>query len=82
MHPDHHRKGIASLLLEWGKQRADELQTKIWLSSTPQAVPAYEKNGWEIKERYEVDLGKYGGEGIYSRAWMVRVPGEPIYEMA
>jgi GNAT superfamily N-acetyltransferase len=74
--PEYQRQGIGSLLLEWGKRRADELQAKVWITSTPQGVKAYEKNGWVVKGRYDIDLGKHGGEGLYSRAWMVRLPAE------
>lgn len=76
MHPEYQRQGIASLLLEWGKKEADARQAKIWCTSTPQAVSAYERNGWRVVERHEVDLRKHGGEGIYDRAWMVRKPVE------
>ncbi|TVY52976.1 hypothetical protein LCER1_G005961 [Lachnellula cervina] len=68
------RQGIGSLLLEWGKKKADETGARIWLSSTPQAVSTYERNGWKVVERYDVMLEKYGGQGVYSRAWMLREP--------
>jgi GNAT superfamily N-acetyltransferase len=74
VHPDFQRQGIASLLLQWGLYKADELHAKLWVASTPQAIKAYEKSGFEIVERHDVDLSKYGGEGIYSRAWMLRLP--------
>ncbi|RDW74166.1 hypothetical protein BP5796_07608 [Coleophoma crateriformis] len=72
--PAYHRRGIGSLLLEWGSQKADDLQAKVWLTSTPVAVKAYEKNGWCVKETHEILLGQYGGEGTYTRAWMLREP--------
>jgi len=74
VHPDNQRRGIGSMLLEWGKQKGDELHKKIWLTSTPQARIVYEKNGWKVVDTYEVDLAKYGGEGPYVRAWMLRSP--------
>ncbi|CZR59730.1 uncharacterized protein PAC_09624 [Phialocephala subalpina] len=74
VHPDYQRRGIGSKLLEWGKQKGDELGAKIWLTSTPQARVAYEKNGWKVVEKHEIDLGKYGGEGSYIRFWMLRSP--------
>ncbi|TVY75976.1 hypothetical protein LSUE1_G007873 [Lachnellula suecica] len=72
--PEYHRRGIGSLLLQWGTKKADELNAKIWLSSTPQAVSAYEKNGWKVIETHDVMLENYGGEGVYRRAWMLREP--------
>ena len=74
VHPDYQGRGIAKLLLEAGLEVADKAHAKVWLSSTPKAVGMYEKNGWEIKERYATDLRKYGGEGTYSPAWMLRLP--------
>ncbi|KAF8862419.1 acyl-CoA N-acyltransferase [Acephala macrosclerotiorum] len=72
--PEHQRRGIGSKLLQWGKEKGDELCAKIWITSTPQARPVYEKNGWKVVEKHEIDLGKYGGEGSYVRFWMLRSP--------
>jgi GNAT superfamily N-acetyltransferase len=72
VHPEYQRRGIASLLLRWGTQKADELHANIWLTSTPQAVSTYEKSGWKVVDQQEIDLAKYGGEAVYIRAWMVR----------
>lgn len=54
--------------------QADDLGAKWWCLSTPNAVDAYKKNGWKIIERLDTDLSKFGGEGIYSQAWMLRTP--------
>ncbi|TVY31707.1 hypothetical protein LSUB1_G008500, partial [Lachnellula subtilissima] len=72
VHPEYQRQGIGSMLLDWGLKKADEMKARIWLASTPQAVSTYERNGWRVVERYDVMLEKYGGHGVYSRAWMVR----------
>jgi len=74
VHPNYQRRGIGTLLLQWGLSKADESKAKIWLTSTPQAIATYEKNGWGVVECYDVDLESYGGSGIYSRAWMLRQP--------
>ena len=76
MHPEYQGRGVAKLLLDAGLEIADKAHAKIWLSSTPNAVGLYEKNGWDIKERYDTDLSKFGGEGLYSPAWMLRLPVE------
>jgi hypothetical protein len=60
------------LLLQWGTQKADEAHAKLWVVSTPQAIKAYEKSGFKVVEVHEIDLSKYGGKGIYRRAWMLR----------
>jgi len=72
--PKYQRQGIGSLLLEWGAKKADELKARIWITSTPQAVSTYERNGWKVIERHEIALEKYGGQGVYNRAWMLREP--------
>lgn len=72
VHPAYQRQGIGSLLLQWGIEKARELGARLWVTATPQAVSTYVRNGWVVKERCGIDLSGYGGEGIYSRAWMVR----------
>lgn len=42
--------------------------------STPQAVKVYEKNGFNVVDTVDIDLTKYGGEGVYRRSWMARLP--------
>ena len=74
--PEYQRQGIGSLLLQWGLKKADGLRAKIWLSSTLKAASTYEKHGWKVVQTYDVDLGKYGGEGIYTRSWMLREPSQ------
>lgn len=74
MDPEYQRLGIGTQLLKWGVKKADELKAKIWITSTPQAVRTYEKNGWKVVERHEVILENYGGHGVYGRAWMLREP--------
>lgn len=81
VHPDYQRKGVGTLLLQSGIEKADQSQAKIWLTSTPQAVPTYLRSGWEVKEIQKIDLGDHGGEGIYNRAWMLRLPAQTMHEM-
>lgn len=72
--PAYQRQGIGSSLLQWGLKKADELGAKLWVTSTPDAFRTYAKAGWGVREIHEVDLRKYGGEGIYVRRWMLREP--------
>jgi len=74
--PEYQRRGIGTQLLEWGIKKADELHAKIWLTSTPKAASTYQRNGWKVVETHEVDLEKYGGEGLYRRTWMLKQPAE------
>lgn len=75
VHPDHQRQGIGSSMLKWGKEKADASGIKIWLTSTPQARPVYEQNGWKVVDTCTTDLEPHGGQGTYTRAWMLRVGG-------
>ncbi|KAI0197603.1 hypothetical protein F4808DRAFT_294423 [Astrocystis sublimbata] len=43
---EHRLKGVATLLMNWGKQKADELGIDSCVESVPTAVPAYEKMGY------------------------------------
>jgi hypothetical protein len=43
---EHRRKGVASLFLNWGLNRADELGLETWLEASEQGQPIYEKLGF------------------------------------
>ncbi|KAI0400015.1 hypothetical protein F4802DRAFT_620397 [Xylaria palmicola] len=43
---EHRRNGVATLLMSWGKQKADELGIESCVESVPSAVPAYERLGY------------------------------------
>ncbi|KAL2074976.1 hypothetical protein VTL71DRAFT_8756 [Oculimacula yallundae] len=66
VHPQYQRKGIASSLLRLGCEEADARNSRFWCTSTHQAVSTYVKNGWKVVEKHDVDLSKYGGDGIYT----------------
>ncbi|KAF4983788.1 hypothetical protein FZEAL_872 [Fusarium zealandicum] len=42
------RQGIADLIMEWGKQKADEMGVEMWLDSTEYGVPLYKKHGFTV----------------------------------
>ncbi|KAI0536261.1 hypothetical protein GGR58DRAFT_475765 [Xylaria digitata] len=43
---DCREKGVATLLMNWGKQKADELGIESCIESVPFAVPIYERLGY------------------------------------
>ena len=45
--PNFRRRGVGSLLLDWGKERARQEGVPIMLESTPQGVPLYAKVGFD-----------------------------------
>jgi GNAT superfamily N-acetyltransferase len=51
-HPDFRRKGLASRLMEWGTQKADEKGVEMYLDSSKMGRPLYEKFGWIAHEEF------------------------------
>ncbi|KAK7425541.1 hypothetical protein QQZ08_007982 [Neonectria magnoliae] len=57
-HPDYRRKGVADLMLAWGKQKADELGVEMWLDATKYGVPVYKKHGFVVVNENRVQPTK------------------------
>ncbi|KAM3071844.1 hypothetical protein ACMFMG_009701 [Clarireedia jacksonii] len=70
--PEYQKRGVGKMLLEWGMQKADEVDADIWLVSTPSAKAFYERAGWKTRQEAAMDLGNFGESGEYIRRWMVR----------
>ena len=47
-HPNHRRKGAATMLMKWGTALADELGVESWVQATPMAKPLYLRHGFEV----------------------------------
>ncbi|KAF2175457.1 hypothetical protein K469DRAFT_702208 [Zopfia rhizophila CBS 207.26] len=43
-HPDYRRRGVGQQIMDWGKNKADEMNVEFWLDSTPYGRPLYEAN--------------------------------------
>ena len=72
--PKHQGKGVGSMLLQWGTERADGAGLEIYLESTKEGKPLYEKFGFETVHIKEQELEKYGGRGKDKHWIMVRKP--------
>lgn len=73
-HPSHQGRGVGSLLLNWGLQKADEEGLVCYLNASEAGKRMYEKRGFEVRKVIEWDRGVWGGEGV-DRYWcMVREP--------
>ncbi|TFB00393.1 hypothetical protein CCMA1212_007630 [Trichoderma ghanense] len=46
--PQHQRKGIGRMLLDWGLSRADSENKDCYLMATPAGRPLYTKRGFEV----------------------------------
>lgn len=73
--PEFQGRGAGSALMEWGKERADELGLPIYLESSAAGHGFYQKHGFEDAEVLEVDFRPYGG-AVHKQPLMLReVPG-------
>ncbi|KAJ5306883.1 Acyl-CoA N-acyltransferase [Penicillium antarcticum] len=52
VHPSHQGRGLASKLLKWGLARADDEGVEVYLSSSPEGKPVYEKYGFRDLESF------------------------------
>lgn len=64
-HPDYHGRGIGSMLLKWGLDRADQEGLETYLSASPSGRPLYEKRGFKVLLTEEPCPG-------YQQAYMLR----------
>ncbi|RMJ25796.1 hypothetical protein PHISP_03355 [Aspergillus sp. HF37] len=72
--PAHQGKGVGSMFLRWGLDKADAAQRRVYLEATPEGYPLYCKYGWRAVERVMVDFAPHGGEGSQSLVIMMRDP--------
>jgi len=64
-HPSYNGKGIASMLLKWGLDRADNDGMPVFLSASPAGKPMYERRGFRVVQEEEV-----AGGGMCRRIWL------------
>ncbi|KAL9003985.1 MAG: hypothetical protein Q9188_003170 [Gyalolechia gomerana] len=55
VHPAHRRRGVGSLLVSWGVQRADELDLEVFIEAVEPGVPLYLKHGFRVIDQHWVD---------------------------
>ncbi|KAF7182945.1 hypothetical protein CNMCM7691_002689 [Aspergillus felis] len=65
--PAYHGRGLASRLLRWGLERADEEGLETYLSASPSGRPLYEKYGFRLVEEREVVGGYVQGYMLRAR---------------
>lgn len=73
-HRSYQRRGLASLLLKEMLDQADAEGRKTYIEATDAGYPCYTKLGWKDLDVIEVDLGKYGGEGVKRNRTLLREP--------
>ncbi|KAI0179649.1 hypothetical protein GGR52DRAFT_207889 [Hypoxylon sp. FL1284] len=55
VHSAHRRRGVASLMLEWGTRKADELGVDAFVESTEIGRSVYEKHGFRVYDELYLD---------------------------
>lgn len=68
MHPNHQRRGIGKMLLNWGIDKAKEQNKDAFLIATPAGVPLYQVMGFEGLEPFMLFDTPHTG--------MIRRPGQ------
>ncbi|KAE8145248.1 acyl-CoA N-acyltransferase [Aspergillus avenaceus] len=72
--PDHQGKGIGSQLLKWGLAQADTLNARIYLEASVDGYLLYSKNGFEVREEFNLDFSLLGGNNTGRYIAMIRKP--------
>ncbi|GAP90615.1 putative GNAT family acetyltransferase [Rosellinia necatrix] len=62
---EHRRRGVATLLMNWGKQKADKLGVESCIESVPSAVPAYLSLGYGDVDDLRPDVAVENPSEIY-----------------
>ena len=80
MAPDYQRKGLGSQLMKLGEEEFNKRQVPSIIVSTEAGYGLYLKYGYQVQERYVVDMAKYGGEGTYFNAVLTKSPNSAYSE--
>ncbi|KAK5173457.1 uncharacterized protein LTR77_002138 [Saxophila tyrrhenica] len=70
--PEYQRKGVGSILLDWGSKQADELGLHSYLEASPMGRPLYERKGYEKVREFEFDARKWGHHEDIEHVCMLR----------
>ena len=57
-HPDYRRKGVGSLIINWGIEQADRLGLECFVEATKEGIPCYEHFGFKIIEENTLRMEK------------------------
>ncbi|MCJ1309649.1 hypothetical protein MMC25_003309 [Agyrium rufum] len=86
INPAYQKRGIGSVLIRWGTEKADEAGVFCWVHSSDGGYGAFEANGYVERQRLVVNLDEYAGGvkrpgvegdgkwGEYVFRYMVREP--------
>ena len=57
-HPDFRRKGVGSLIINWGIEQADRLGLECFFEATREGKPCYERFGFKVVEENTLHMEK------------------------
>jgi GNAT superfamily N-acetyltransferase len=66
VHPEHRRRGAASMLIDWGTRKADELGIEAFVEATDDGKPCYESHGFVYMNAFYLDSTRRNP----SKKWM------------
>ncbi len=61
------------MLVQWGTEIADKHGLPCFLAASPMGLGLYRRHGFQdIGHNIDLDMSKYGGEGMYRYVSMLR----------
>ncbi|KAH7062471.1 hypothetical protein B0J12DRAFT_238657 [Macrophomina phaseolina] len=71
---EYRRRGTASLIIQWGIDKADEVGIEVYVDSSEARKQVYEKFGFRALKRIEFNMSQLGYEGMDVHTSMLRPP--------
>ena len=72
IHPKHQRRGAGAMLVQWGTDLADEAGLPCYLEASSKGYDLYKRKGFEDVEFLDMDMSKWGREGVNRHICMIR----------
>jgi GNAT superfamily N-acetyltransferase len=67
--PKYERRGVATALVNWGLERADEQHLRAFTEASPRGSLVYERLGFEVRERVKLRWGEDWAAGKGDILW-------------
>jgi len=72
--PKYQRRGAASMLVQWGLDKADEIGGEAYLEATDVGKQVYEKLGFVALEQYSIPLPPKWADKAKTQVYLMRRP--------